>query len=64
MPGHMMVLLKNTVELPADTIVWLCTKRRYLLDGRLITATWNMELVKRLGEIVDKDLLKFRMAFQ
>jgi NAD(P)-dependent dehydrogenase (short-subunit alcohol dehydrogenase family) len=58
MPDHMMVLLKDTVELPADTIVWLCTERRDWLSGRFITATWNMEeLVKRKGEkVVWEDL--------
>ncbi|PVH93134.1 putative oxidoreductase [Periconia macrospinosa] len=65
MPEHMMTLLKDTVELSADTMVWLCMERREWLSGRFVTATWNMEeLAKRREEIVGKDLLKFRMAFE
>lgn len=64
MPQSMHGLLRDTAELSADTMVWLCKERRNWLGGRFITATWNMEeLEKRKDEIVEADLLKFRMAF-
>lgn len=65
MPDYMMGYLTETVELPADTMVWLCKERKDWLSGRFVTATWNMEeLEGRKEEIVEKDLLKFRMAFE
>ncbi|KAL1610828.1 hypothetical protein SLS60_002499 [Paraconiothyrium brasiliense] len=65
MPGYMMGYLTETVELPADTMVWLCRERRSWLGGRFVTATWDMEeLEGRKEEIVEKDLLRFRMAFE
>ncbi|KAI1208443.1 uncharacterized protein F4807DRAFT_152188 [Annulohypoxylon truncatum] len=45
--------------------VWLCAekeKRRWM-NGRLLSATWDVEeLLSKHKEIVEKDLLKFRMA--
>jgi len=64
MPEPMYELLTDTVELSADTMVWLCKERRDWLSGRFVTATWNMqELEGRRDEIVKKESLKFRMAF-
>jgi NAD(P)-dependent dehydrogenase (short-subunit alcohol dehydrogenase family) len=64
MPESMYGLLKDTPELSADTMLWLCKERREWLRGRFVTSTWNMEeLESRKDEIVKEDLLKFRMAF-
>jgi NAD(P)-dependent dehydrogenase (short-subunit alcohol dehydrogenase family) len=64
MPESMHDLLTDTVELAADTVVWLCKERREWLGGRFVTSTWNMEEFEgRKEEIVRDDLLKFRMAF-
>lgn len=65
MPGYMMDFLVDTVELSADTIVWLARERREWLRGRFVTATWKMdELESKKEEIVERNLLKFRMAFE
>jgi NAD(P)-dependent dehydrogenase (short-subunit alcohol dehydrogenase family) len=64
MPESMHDLLTDTVELAAETLVWLCKERRKWLGGRFVASTWNMEeLERRKEEIVRDDLLKFRMAF-
>lgn len=65
MPGYMMSFLVDTVELAADTIVWLARERREWLRGRFVTATWKMdELELKKEEIVERNLLKFKMAFE
>jgi NAD(P)-dependent dehydrogenase (short-subunit alcohol dehydrogenase family) len=64
MPDWMHGRLVDTAELPADTMVWLCRERREWLSGRFVSANWHMgELERRKEEIVEKDLLKFRMTF-
>lgn len=64
MPDWMHGRLVDTAELPADTMVWLCRERREWLNGRFVSANWHVgELERRKEEIVDKDLLKFRMTF-
>ena len=63
MPEYMHAFLSETVELPADTLLWLAKERKDWLGGRYIHSTWNMEeLEKRKGEIVERDMLKFRMV--
>jgi NAD(P)-dependent dehydrogenase (short-subunit alcohol dehydrogenase family) len=63
MPEALHSHLDDTPELPADTIVWLCRERRDWLSGRFINANWDMEeLVEKKQEIVDRNLLKFRMV--
>lgn len=64
MPDYMMDYLVHPPELPADAMVWLCRERRSWLSGRFVSVTWDMEQLEgRKDEIVQKDLLKFRMAF-
>jgi NAD(P)-dependent dehydrogenase (short-subunit alcohol dehydrogenase family) len=63
MPKHTHGILVDKVEMAGDTIVWLSAERREWLGGRYVSANWDMEeLEGRKGEIVEKDLLKFRMA--
>ena len=55
--------LTDSPELPADTIVWLCSERREWLSGRFVNVQWDMEeLVTKKEEILKGDLFKFRMA--
>ncbi|KAJ4349423.1 uncharacterized protein N0V89_008038 [Didymosphaeria variabile] len=49
MPEYMMGYLTETVDLPADTLVWLCRERREWLGGRFVTATWDMEGLEEEG---------------
>lgn len=63
-PGHKRVEFTDSLALAADTMVWLCAERREWLRGRYVSCTWDVgELEGRRAEIVEKDLLKFRMAF-
>ncbi|KAH8895925.1 NAD(P)-binding protein [Thozetella sp. PMI_491] len=63
MPAYMHAVLVDTAELPGDTFVWLAKDRRDWLAGRFINAQWDMEeLEQKKDEIVERDLLKFRMA--
>ena len=65
----MLVLTISTVlvdkpEVASDTIVFLTQEKRDWLGGRYISCTWDMEeFLGKKDEIVEKDLLKFRMAF-
>ncbi|KAF2686125.1 NAD(P)-binding protein [Lentithecium fluviatile CBS 122367] len=64
MPEFMHAILNDTPELAADSLVWLCKEKREWLAGRFVSVTWDLEeLERRKDEIVEKDLLKFRMAF-
>ncbi|KJF61022.1 uncharacterized protein CIMG_11375 [Coccidioides immitis RS] len=50
-------------ELAADTITWLTSERREWLAGRYISCNWDMsEFICRRDEIVEKDLLKLKLA--
>jgi NAD(P)-dependent dehydrogenase (short-subunit alcohol dehydrogenase family) len=64
MPEFMHGLLMDTPELAAHSLVWLAGgQRKQWLAGRFINCQWDMEkLEMRKTEIVEKDLLKFRMA--
>jgi len=58
----MRVVLIDDVNLCGGLCVWLCKERREWLSGRWIDARWDLEeLEKRKDEIVEKDLLTFRM---
>ncbi|KAK3934311.1 hypothetical protein QBC46DRAFT_400145 [Diplogelasinospora grovesii] len=62
MPEYMHSVLIDTPELPADTMVWMAAERREWLAGRFLSVNWDMEeLEKKTDEIVQKNLLKFRM---
>ncbi|KAI1815282.1 NAD(P)-binding protein [Poronia punctata] len=55
--------LSDELPLPAHTFVWLSRERRPWLNGRFMSVTWDMEeLEKKKDQIVEKDLLKFRMT--
>ncbi|KAF5250355.1 hypothetical protein FANTH_4455 [Fusarium anthophilum] len=63
MPPAMHSHLNDTVELAADTMVWLSRERREWLSGRFITVNWDMEeLENKKREILEGNLLKFRMT--
>lgn len=56
-------LLVDTVELPADAIVWLSKERREWLNARFVWGAWDMkELEERKDEILERDLFKFRIT--
>ena len=49
----------------ADAICYLTGERRAWLAGRYLSANWDMdELMSKKDEIVEKDLLKFKMRFE
>lgn len=53
----------DTPELAGDTIAWLTSERREWLAGRYVSCNWDMtELLVRREEIVEKDLLKLKLA--
>ncbi|KAK2757699.1 hypothetical protein FQN54_004668 [Arachnomyces sp. PD_36] len=55
--------LNDTVELPADAIVYLTQVKREWLAGRYIDLTWDMpEFLSREKEIVEGDKLKVRLV--
>ena len=57
------IVLVDTAELSADTITFLTSERRDWLAGRYISSNWDMlEFLKKKDEVVEKDLLKFRMT--
>ena len=63
MPDFMHEFLIDTPELFADTMVWLANQRREWLGGRFINANWDMEeLEGKKGDVVGRDLFKFRMT--
>jgi NAD(P)-dependent dehydrogenase (short-subunit alcohol dehydrogenase family) len=54
----------DSPEIAGDTIAWLAAQRAEWLGGRYVSCPWDMEeLMKRKDEIIEKDLLKMRMAF-
>ena len=62
---YLAAVLVDTVELAASTIVFLTQKRQEWLAGRYISVNWDMEeLFRKKDEIVEKDLLKVRMAIE
>ncbi|KAF7892297.1 uncharacterized protein EAF01_010377 [Botrytis porri] len=51
-------------EIAGDTITWLAAERKEWLAGRYVSCPWDKEeLMKKKDEIIEKDLLKMRMAF-
>lgn len=60
-------MFNDTAELAGDTITWWSAKQRErergLLVGRYVSCNWDVEeLVGMKEEILEKDLLKIRMA--
>ncbi|KAK4236963.1 hypothetical protein C8A03DRAFT_45123 [Achaetomium macrosporum] len=62
MPEQLRKNLIDTPELAADAMVWLAKERREWLAGRYFSCNWDVkELEGRKDEIVENDLLKFRL---
>ncbi|KAK3304951.1 uncharacterized protein B0T15DRAFT_437724 [Chaetomium strumarium] len=56
------IVIDTTPDLAADAMVWLAKERREWLAGRYFECNWDVkDLEDRKNEIVDKDLLKFRL---
>ena len=63
LPIAKMNLLNDTPELAGETMVWLSAEKREWLAGRYVSVNWDMnELLFKKDEIVEKELLKVRMA--
>ena len=63
LPGEYSKFLVDTPELAGDAMVWLGSGGREWLAGRFIFVNWDVdELEGRREEIVEGDLLKFRLA--
>jgi NAD(P)-dependent dehydrogenase (short-subunit alcohol dehydrogenase family) len=63
MPQDMHQFLKDTPQLAGDFFVKLTSERRGWLAGRYVSVNWDFEeLEGKREEIVDKDLLKVRLA--
>ncbi|KAL8804731.1 MAG: hypothetical protein Q9182_002423 [Xanthomendoza sp. 2 TL-2023] len=55
----------DTLELASNTIVYLTQNRQEWLAGRYISVNWDMEeFFAKKDEIVEKDLLKVRLAVE
>ena len=53
------------VELAGAVCVWLTKERRDWLSGRYIDSRWDFdELERKKDQIVEHDLLKFRMKVE
>lgn len=53
--------LTDDVGLCGAFCVWLSREKRPWLNGRLVSATWDIEeLLGKKSQIEEKDLLKFR----
>lgn len=62
MPLDKQVVLTDTPELAADTLVWLAREKREWLAGRFVSASWDMEELERKKEdVVQRNLFKFRV---
>jgi NAD(P)-dependent dehydrogenase (short-subunit alcohol dehydrogenase family) len=56
--------LPDRPDVAGDTVAWLAAERREWLGGRYVSCPWDMEeLLAKKDDIVEKDLLKMRMAF-
>lgn len=63
LPDFMQEKMIDPPELAADTISWLTQERQQWLNGRYISAVWDMpELFARKEEIVAADKLKVRLV--
>jgi len=63
LPIAKMNLLNDTPELAGETMVWLSAEKREWLAGRYVSVNWDMnEFLSKKDEIIEKDLLKVRMA--
>jgi hypothetical protein len=62
MPEELNFIFIETVELPADTIVWLTAKKREWLAGRYGDVRWDMlDLREKREATVEGDRLKVKL---
>ncbi|KAI1457951.1 hypothetical protein F4805DRAFT_457139 [Annulohypoxylon moriforme] len=64
-PEEFMPYLVDSPALCGGFCAWLCAEKEkgHWLNGRFVSATWDVEeLLSKKEEIVERDLLKFRMA--
>jgi hypothetical protein len=55
--------LIDSVDLAGGFLVWLTKEKRPWLSGRYVDARWDTdELIKKKEEILEKDLLKVKIA--
>ena len=63
LPDVVHSILIDTLNLAANTVVWLTSSRREWLAGRYVSTNWDMaELEARADEIAKGDKLKVRMV--
>ncbi|KAJ6114432.1 hypothetical protein N7486_000210 [Penicillium sp. IBT 16267x] len=63
MPPERQVVLTDTPELAADTLVWLSRERRDWLAGRFASVSWDMEeLEQKKQDVLQRNLFKFRVV--
>lgn len=63
MPPERQSVLTDTLELAADTLVWLSRERRDWLSGRFVSVSWDMEkLEQKKQDVLEGNLLKFRVV--
>ena len=63
LPDEMRYFLRDSVELSADSLVWLTKERREWLSGRYVSAEWDVtELEAKKDEVLKGDKLKVRMV--
>jgi NAD(P)-dependent dehydrogenase (short-subunit alcohol dehydrogenase family) len=63
MPLERQVVLTDTPELAADTLVWLARERRDWLAGRFASVSWDMEeLEQKKQDVLQRNLFKFRVV--
>ncbi|KAK7752548.1 hypothetical protein SLS62_005516 [Diatrype stigma] len=56
-------LFVDKPELAGDALVWLSKERREWLNGRFVSVNWDAgQLEAKRDEIVERDLLKFRLT--
>ncbi|KAI0452664.1 hypothetical protein F5B21DRAFT_482497 [Xylaria acuta] len=64
LPQETQTWLKCTPTLGGDTIAFLTSERQEWLAGRYLTTMWDMdEFFAKKQEIIDRELLKMRLAF-
>ena len=57
------IVLQDTVELGADTMVFLTQEKRDWLAGRYVSVAWDMpEFLAKKDEIIKGDKLKVRLV--
>lgn len=63
LPQNIHHLIVDTVELAAHTLVYLTKQRKEWLNGRYVSATWDVSELEALKDtVVEGDLLKMKLA--